>query len=418
MMTEFKRTQRDYPLSFKIAVVEQVEKGEMTYKQAQQRYGIQGRSTVLVWLRKYGRLDWSPGLPNLVKRKLLVAQTNTPLTPEQRIKELEEQLELANQKAEFFESVINVLKNDYGVSVGKKAARQVLAQGQTSKITVTRACQFLGHSRQAWYQYNTRCNQRHAHHSKVLDVIARIRCRQPRIGTRKLHHLLNSHPDKTLNIGRDSLFSLLGEHRLLVPVKRGYHKTTNSHHRFYRHPNLLKPGPGQVTALEPEQVWVADITYLPIRNGTVYLSLVTDACSRKIMGYHVDENLHTENVVKAFKQALRQRQTEGPLIHHSDRGIQYCSALYQSVHKEYGITCSMTDGYDCYQNALAERINGILKSEFLLSRPADLAQARKMVKESVAIYNHERPHLALKYKTPDEVHQAFCGQTTVNLYQD
>ncbi|GGB96583.1 transposase [Dickeya fangzhongdai] len=105
----------------------------MTYKQAQQRYGIQGRSTVLVWLRKYGRLDWSPGLPNLVKRKLLVAQTNTPLTPEQRIKELEEQLELANQKAEFFESVINVLKNDYGVSVVKKRPGKSLLKVRPQK---------------------------------------------------------------------------------------------------------------------------------------------------------------------------------------------------------------------------------------------------------------------------------------------
>ncbi|MBN3196996.1 IS3 family transposase [Pectobacterium versatile] len=418
MMTEFKRTQRDYPLSFKIAVVEQVEKGEMTYKQAQQRYGIQGRSTVLVWLRKYGQLDWSPGLPDLMKRKLPVAQTNTPLTPEQRIKELEEQLKLANQKAEFFESVINVLKNDYGVSVGKKAARQVLAQSQAPKVTVTRACQLLGHSRQAWYQHNARCNKRHEHNSQVLDFIARVRCRQPRIGTRKLHSLLNRQAGETLNIGRDRLFSLLGKHRLLVPVKRAYHKTTNSHHSFYRHPNLLKPGPEQVTVLQPEQVWVADITYLPVRSGMVYLSLVTDACSRKIMGYHVGDNLQTENVVKAFKRALRQRKTKGLLIHHSDRGLQYCSALYQSVHESNGITCSMTDGYDCYQNALAERINGILKNEFLLSRPANLAQARKMVKESVAIYNHERPHLALKYKTPDEFHQAFYRQKTVNLYQD
>ncbi|WP_348925162.1 IS3 family transposase, partial [Escherichia coli] len=169
---------------------------------------------------------------------------------------------------------------------------------------------------------------------------------------------------------------------------------------------------------EPEQVWVADITYLPLRNGTAYLSLVTDACSRKIMGYHVGENLQTENVVKALRQALRLRKTTSPLVHHSDRGLQYCSALYQSVHERNGITCSMTDGYDCYQNALAERINGILKDEFLLSRPADLAQAREMVKESVAIYNHERPHLALKYKTPDDVHQAFYRQKSVNLYQD
>ncbi|ECU7324123.1 IS3 family transposase, partial [Salmonella enterica subsp. enterica serovar Kentucky] len=153
-----------------------------------------------------------------------------------------------------------------------------------------------------------------------------------------------------------------GEYRLLVPVKRAYHKTTNSHHRFYRHPNLLKPGPEQVTALEPEQVWVADITYLPLRSGTACLSLVTDACSRKIVGYHVGENLQTENVVKAFRQALRRRKTTGPLVHHSDRGLQYCSVVYQSVHERNGITCSMTDGYDCYQNALAERINGILKN--------------------------------------------------------
>ena len=110
MMTEFKRTQRDYPLSFKIAVVEQVEKGEMTYKQAQQRYGIQGRSTVLVWLRKYGRLAWSPGLPDLVKRKLPVTQTTIPLTPEQRIRELEAQLELANQKLSFLSQLSMSLK--------------------------------------------------------------------------------------------------------------------------------------------------------------------------------------------------------------------------------------------------------------------------------------------------------------------
>ncbi len=135
-------------------------------------------------------------------------------------------------------------------------------------------------------------------------------------------------------------------------------------------------------------------------------------------GFYVGENLQTENVIRAYRQALRKRKTKEPLIHHSDRGIQYCSTRYQSLHQRNGITCSMTDGYDCYQNALAERINGILKNEFLLSRPADLAQARIMVEESVAIYNHERPHQSLKYKTPDEVHQAFYRQKAVNLYQD
>lgn len=117
------------------------------------------------------------------------------------------------------------------------------------------------------------------------------------------------------------------------------------------------------------------------------------------MGHHVHSDLRTDNVVQALKQALKQRKTTQPLIHHSDRGIQYCSAGYQSIHEKYGLICSMTDGYDCYQNALAERVNGILKTEFLLSRPADLEQARKMVRESIEIYNGERPHQSLKYKS-------------------
>ncbi len=129
----------------------------------------------------------------------------------------------------------------------------------------------------------------------------------------------------------------------------------------------------------------------------------------KIMGYHVHSDLRTESVVRALKQALKLRKTASPLIHHSVRGVQYCATEYQSVHEKNGLICSMTDGYDCYQNALAERVNGILKTEFLLSCPADLEQAQKIVEESIEIYNTERPHLSLKYKTPDAVHQAFYG---------
>jgi transposase InsO family protein len=169
---------------------------------------------------------------------------------------------------------------------------------------------------------------------------------------------------------------------------------------------LLKDGPQKVVPTAPEQLWVADITYLPTTHQTVYLSLVTDAYSRKIVGYHVHDSLQTEQVSQALKMALRSRQTRQPLVHHSDRGIQYCSTYYQAIHQRHGLTCSMTDGYDCYQNAMAERINGILKSEFLLNRPRDLLQAARMVRESVQIYNGERPHQALKYKTPDEVHRA------------
>lgn len=265
----------------------------------------------------------------------------------------------------------------------------------------------MGISRQAHYQWQHRREQEAAKHERVLALVRVKRLHQPRLGTRKLHHLLG--PTLTAEgrgLGRDALFDLLRWNRLLVPTKRAYHKTTDSHHRFRRHPNLLKAGPEQVRAEASEQVWVADITYLPTRARCVYLSLITDAYSRKIVGYHVHDSLHTAEVSLALKMALKGRQGHRPLIHHSDRGIQYCAHEYQAIHQKHGLICSMTDGYDCYQNALAERVNGILKQEFLLQRPDNLDQARRMVSQSIAIYNQERPHFSLQLKTPDEVHRA------------
>jgi len=259
---------------------------------------------------------------------------------------------------------------------------------------------------------------REAREQRVVEFVQSIRRSQPRIGTRKLHYLLHEQPDRTLHLGRDQLFHVLRARRLLVPRRRAYHKTTHSHHRFRRHPNLLKPGPTQVVAHRPNQVWVADITYLPTQSGMSYVSLVTDAYSRKIVGHHVHESLRSIDVEQALRKALRDRPGCEPLIHHSDRGIQYCCDSYQELHRRNGIQCSMTDGYDCYQNALAERVNGILKTEFLLVRPGDLEQARTMVNESVATYNHNRPHLALKYKTPNAVHRALGHEIGVNLFQD
>jgi transposase InsO family protein len=250
-----------------------------------------------------------------------------------------------------------------------------------------------------------------SHHQQALQLVREHRMVQPRIGTRKLQHMLKEQmTERKIKMGRDALFNLLRQARLLVQPRRSYHKTTHSHHRFYKHPNLLKPGLHQVTPGRPEEVWVADITYLSTQTQNTYLSLVTDAYSRKIVGYHVDAHMQTSAVGKALKMAVSTRAYQAPLIHHSDRGIQYCSAEYQAIHQRHHITCSMTDGYDCYQNALAERVNGILKNELLLNKPKDLEEARKMVKQSIKIYNEVRPHLSLKYKTPDEVHQAFLNQ--------
>lgn len=268
-------------------------------------------------------------------------------------------------------------------------------------------CRFLGVSRQAWYQGEKRVLERQAQAEAVTAFVSEVRRRQPCIGSRKLHHMMQESEDMPVKIGRDKLFEVLRAHHLLVAKPRAFHKTTQSYHHFRKHPNLLKPGPDQVKATAPEQVWVADITYLPTQEGTSYVSLVTDAYSRKIVGYHVHDTLHAEEVAKALQMALAHRQHSHPLVHHSDRGVQYCARNYQQLHEEHGLRCSMTDGYDCYQNALAERINGILKTEFLLHRPRATADALQMVRESVDIYNQERPHLALQYKTPDAVHRAF-----------
>ena len=158
-------------------------------------------------------------------------------------------------------------------------------------------------------------------------------------------------------------------------------------------------------ASRSNEVWVSDITYIDTKSETAYLSLITDACSRKIVGYHLHDSLHTDGVAAAMQMAVKYEQINAPLIHHSDRGLQYCSSQYQQLLVKHNIKPSMTDGYDCYQNALAERINGIIKNEFLITKPADIQQARLMIKEAVMLYNNRRPHLALNYQTPQTVHQ-------------
>lgn len=265
-------------------------------------------------------------------------------------------------------------------------------------------------SRQGLYQRRQRQVVAAERAERVLVQVRALRTKLPRLGTRKLHHRIAP----LLRVqgvawGRDALFTLLRQRGLLVPKKRSYTKTTDSHHRFHCRPNLIKDTP-KPTA--PHQLWVSDITYLPTRQGTVYLSLITDAFSRRIVGHHVHASLHTTGCLSALERAVSGAgRAACGTIHHSDRGSQYCSDAYQAALQAAGLCCSMTDGSDCYQNALAERVNGILKDEFLFVLPDDLAQARLLVEQAVYLYNEERPHLALHYLTPNQVHQQ--GKTPV-----
>jgi putative transposase len=260
----------------------------------------------------------------------------------------------------------------------------------------------FGISRQGLYQGKDRFIKRQEELDKIKPLIVEKRMRMPRLGTRKLYHLL-SDQFSTLDVklGRDGLFSYLRAEKMLVKPLKSYTKTTDSKHWLKKHPNLLK----ELTPSRIEEVFVSDITYVRSKERTHYLSLVTDAFSRKIMGYKLSDDMSAENVAKALQMAIKNRKTDWPLIHHSDRGIQYCSSFYQSQLKQARIQTSMTDGYDCYQNALAERINGILKQEFLLETCKNKQELQNLIHESILTFNKERPHLSLNMKTPDQVHK-------------
>jgi transposase InsO family protein len=237
--------------------------------------------------------------------------------------------------------------------------------------------------------------------TQVVALVEKVRMRMPRVGTRKLYHLLNDEL-REMGVGRDRLFAIAKANHLHIVPKRQYHITTNSHHRFRKHKNLIEFLP----LTRPEQVWVSDITYIGTRANPMYLSLVTDAYSKKIMGFNVSKSLDASGAVAALKQAVvNRKRPESLLIHHSDRGLQYCCDAYQALLEKHKISCSMTESYDPYQNAVAERINGILKHEFILGIAIqDLELMEKLIEESVYIYNNERPHWSCWMETPSKMH--------------
>jgi len=263
------------------------------------------------------------------------------------------------------------------------------------------ACHLFGIDRQVYYRSLRRKAGRQSKAVQVVEMIAETRRAMPRIGARKLYYLL---VDKlqVLKIGRDKFFGILRANHLLVEARRSYHITTDSHHRFRKHKNLIIEMP----ILRPEQVWVSDITYIGKREKPCYLSLITDAYSKQIMGYYVADNMNTESSVMALKMAIKNKQIDtSQLIHHSDRGVQYCSDGYQKILYKNKIRCSMTNNGDPYENAVAERINGILKQEFIIDTyHADLDIMRKIVKEAVDIYNNQRPHYSNYMLTPKQMH--------------
>jgi putative transposase len=230
-----------------------------------------------------------------------------------------------------------------------------------------------------------------------------IRHNQPKLGTLKLRDVLKKELKKCpRGLGRDKFFDLLRANELLIKPRRRYAVTTNSKHMFYKYGNeLIKT---EIDA--PHKAWVSDITYLNTKDKFVYLSLVTDVFSRKIVGWSLDVSLAVEGAMNALRKAIKQCPDTKHLLHHSDRGIQYCCYAYTGLLKSKDILISMGEAGNCYDNAIAERMNGILKDEYLLNTEfKDYDAALRAVEQAVYFYNNERPHWSLGLDRPARVHE-------------
>ena len=279
-------------------------------------------------------------------------------------------------------------------------------------------CGLLGVSRQAHYKSKKAGEKSLLEEQIVLSLVKEIRSKLPRVGARKLYHMIKSDMDENgLKIGRDRLFDILRSNQMLVKTRRNKAKTTFSYRWFNRFDNLTK----DIRVTAPNQLWVSDITYVRTGNRFLYLSLVTDAYSRRIVGHHLSKSLDRAGCVQALKMALSTTEKTSGLIHHSDRGVQYCSKEYTTLLEQNQIRISMTQNSQPLDNPIAERINGIIKAEFLDNyNLKGLTEARKQVRKAVALYNQIRPHNSLKLATPNQVHYIYDNlqqelKTVVNL---
>lgn len=270
-----------------------------------------------------------------------------------------------------------------------------------SKSTI---CGLFGLSRQAWYDNKKRQSELQMQEVFVLKLAKEERSSQPELGTEKIYNILSQKfKEHNIKYGRDKFFSLAREHGLLVKYRKRGPKTTNSKHLFKKYPNLIR----DLKLYKSGKLWVSDITYIRTKLGFVYLSLITDAYSRKIVGWSLWPDLKSEGALNALKMAISAEGVKKGLIHHSDRGIQYCCHDYVNYLKGSNISISMTEKGDPYENAIAERVNGILKREYKLNHTfSDYQEALEAVKIAIYKYNNKRPHRSVDMMYPVDAHEA------------
>jgi len=287
-----------------------------------------------------------------------------------------------------------------------------------SHIGLVKLCGWFGITRQAYYQNLWKAIDTTIEEELIIQEVKQIRKNHRRMGTRKLHDKLQEFMlEHSIKMGRDALFNLLSANHMLVRKRKRRVQTTNSYHWLRKYPNLIR----EFIPTAPGQLWVSDITYWKIRDKHIYISFITDAYSHKIVGYNLAETLEAIESVKALKMALSGLGPEPhfQLIHHSDRGIQYCSSDYVKLLKEYNIQISMTENGDPLENAIAERVNGIIKDEYLYDHQVtSVKEARILLDDTVALYNTDRPHMSIGNFTPEQIHHSTIPIKTEKLWKN
>ena len=267
--------------------------------------------------------------------------------------------------------------------------------------SVQSICRLLDYSPQAYHQQQKRVLKKQVNEDLMVQQIHLIRKHQPMCGGRKLFIMLQSFFNtQNIQIGRDAFFDVLAKNKLLVRPHKRRVSTTNSRHHFRRFPNLAK----DFKPMKAHELWVSDITYIPLKERFAYLFLITDAYSRKIVGFYVSDDMKVSSAVVALKKALLQKPIDTIVIHHSDRGIQYCSTEYVALLQEHHALISMTQSGDPLENAIAERVNGILKTELISAYYNSVDEAALHISRCIIIYNYKRRHSSLNYQIPNDVH--------------
>ncbi len=281
------------------------------------------------------------------------------------------------------------------------------------RVRVDELCGLFGYTRQAYYQGFRRGYESSAAIDQTLDTVEKIRKKHPKMGVRKLKVVLAR--DYGIDVGRDSLFDIMRNAGLLMRKRMRHRRTTFSGHGMRTYPNLIK----EIVPSRPDEIWVTDITYLHVEGRHMYVFLVTDMYSRMVVGWKVADNMRDDNAIEALKMALRgmnPQYKEMPVIHHSDRGSQYCSLDYVKLMKKHSMEISMTEGGNPRENSVAERVNGIIKNEYLYPLQVSISGLHMRVHRAIHVYNAERPHLSLNMHTPEYVYRT--GILTHRLWKN